>query len=351
MENQINIQRPILSIVIPVFNVEHYVKECLDSILCQDLSRCEIIAVDDGSTDKSYEILLNYQKKYPDIIKAYTQSNGRQSKARNRGVSEAKGRYIYFIDSDDYVNSGCINSLLNAINKHPEADVFQLDYIVNQYGQRVFDFKEDFPLMTLNDYFERFYNSYSSYGVTVSPYSFIYSRPFLQQNKLQYKEGLRHEDRLFLYNLVVTNGRIKLIHLDKPFYVYRIGRPGSTTTALTIANFTDRQYIWREGFNLFISNGKTAKIWINNLLCYALYVLGEAASAGFDNEIKHFYSRKDALILRNGILTNREKHLWILSVVSPKLSSRYLANKCPSWQRRLINLSFSILSKFETNYN
>lgn len=114
-----------LSIIIPVYNVEEYVSCTIDSCLDQDIdkSEYEIICVNDGSTDHSLEIL----EKYTDIpnVRIITQINSGVSVARNRGIQEAKGDYLWFIDSDDFIIKNCIPQILGWIDEHPETDMIQ----------------------------------------------------------------------------------------------------------------------------------------------------------------------------------------------------------------------------------
>lgn len=96
--------KPIVSILIPVYNVENYLEKCLDSVISQTMNNIEIICVNDGSTDHSGEILEKYQKKDKRII-VVNKENGGLPSARNAGMEIARGKYIGFVDSDDYINS------------------------------------------------------------------------------------------------------------------------------------------------------------------------------------------------------------------------------------------------------
>ena len=110
------------SFVVPVYNTSKYLKKCLDSLVKQTFKDFEVIIVNDGSTDKSKDIILKYESKY-DSIKVINQENQGLSMARNNGVKKASGKYIIFIDSDDYVEKG----LLKEIDKEIE-DVDVLRY-------------------------------------------------------------------------------------------------------------------------------------------------------------------------------------------------------------------------------
>lgn len=104
---------PLVSVIVPIYNVEKYLPKCLDSILEQTLTQIEIIGVDDGSTDRSGEILDNYAKKDP-RVRVVHQSNAGLGPARNTGLSIAKGSYIGFVDSDDWINDDFFESLFQA---------------------------------------------------------------------------------------------------------------------------------------------------------------------------------------------------------------------------------------------
>ena len=109
-----------ISIIIPIYNVQDYLKKCLDSLYLQTRPDYEIILVNDGSTDNSLSICKEYKEKYPDTI-LIDKHNGGLSDARNTGVAVATGRYIYFLDSDDWLAPNAIRPLYDmAINKNCE---------------------------------------------------------------------------------------------------------------------------------------------------------------------------------------------------------------------------------------
>ena len=142
---------PKLSIIIPVFNVERYVAKCLDSILVDNQFTGQVICVNDGSTDGSPAILAQYTKKYPNV-EIITQENAGLSAARNAGIKAAKGEYIMFVDSDDYIEPNVLKGLLTQIN-FSNLDVlrYRLQY-VNPYYEVFNPYKSD-PFRG-NDYSE-----------------------------------------------------------------------------------------------------------------------------------------------------------------------------------------------------
>ena len=110
-----------ISVIIPVYNVEQYLRECLESVINQTLSELEIICINDGSTDSSLDILREYEQKDNRII-VINKDNEGQAAARNIGISMAKGEYIGFLDSDDYIDSNFYEKLYNAAKKY-KADI------------------------------------------------------------------------------------------------------------------------------------------------------------------------------------------------------------------------------------
>ena len=110
------IQEPLISVIVPVYNSSLYLRKCLDSLLSQTFKEIEIIAVDDGSTDGASLILDEYAEIHPDLIVIH-QSNQGQGEARNTGVSVARGQYIGFVDSDDYVDGNMYKHLYSLISE------------------------------------------------------------------------------------------------------------------------------------------------------------------------------------------------------------------------------------------
>ncbi len=111
-------QKIFLSFIVPVYNVEEYLEECLDSLLTQDVTydEYEIICIDDGSTDKSGEILDSYAEKHPNIIVVHKE-NGGVSSARNCAIDIAKGEYIWFVDADDFVRKNCLSTIKGKLSE------------------------------------------------------------------------------------------------------------------------------------------------------------------------------------------------------------------------------------------
>lgn len=125
-----------VSIIVPVYNSSNYLRACLDSLVNQTLSDIEIIAIDDASSDNSLAILEEYQKKYKNLIKVLKNNkNIGQSATRNKGIKIAKGDYIGFLDSDDYVNYNMYKTMYEGAvkNNYPEIVITGLNFVKNDY--------------------------------------------------------------------------------------------------------------------------------------------------------------------------------------------------------------------------
>jgi len=221
------------SIIIPVYNVEQYLRQCLDSVIHQDYSDYEIICINDGSTDNSLAILQKYGKK-ENRIKIIDQENCGLSTARNVGIHEASGNYILFLDSDDWLEPNALQILA--------AKQYKEDMICFN-GRRCFEdgtiekpdngIKED--NMTGWEY-------YNKYGLVTRKFHFvctvlrIYKRSFLLENNLFFKEGIYHEDNLFTPIACYYAQKVKVI--PDCLYVYRI-REGSITQTVNVKRIFD----------------------------------------------------------------------------------------------------------------
>ena len=123
-----------LSVIIPVYNVQHTLERCLDSIISQPYPDWEVILVDDGSKDNSPTICDHYAEAYSNIIVIHKENKG-LSDARNVGVQHATGQYITFVDSDDYIDQSTFEEVMHILNEHPEYDMIEYPIYIH-YGDK-----------------------------------------------------------------------------------------------------------------------------------------------------------------------------------------------------------------------
>ena len=205
-----------ISIIVPVYNVEKYIKKCLDSLVNQTLKGIEVIVVNDGSPDNSQKIIDKYVKKYPNIIKSYIQENGGQGSARNFGLTKAVGEYIGYVDSDDFVELDMYEKMYN---KAKEQD---LDIVIcGSYNDdeitmnKIIDLdKNIFDDKKTNAFFGR-----------MAVWNKIYKRELLEKSKAEFRSRVWYEDLDFTVK-AISNAK-KIDYVNEPFYDYLI-RQGST---------------------------------------------------------------------------------------------------------------------------
>ena len=124
----------LISIIVPAYNVEKYIEKCLDSLLNQTFDDYQIIVVNDGSTDRTDEII---QQKYLDkVVYIDKKTNSGLSDTRNVGMKFATGEYIIFVDGDDYVNNSCIQKIRSIIKSHRDVDVVYVGHIEERNGEQ-----------------------------------------------------------------------------------------------------------------------------------------------------------------------------------------------------------------------
>lgn len=204
-----------LSIIIPMYNVEQYIGNCLDSCLNQDLPKdeYEIVVVDDGSPDNSSSIVEGYMKKYSNI-RLIHRENGGLSAARNTGLREAKGEYIWFVDSDDWIESNCLGFLVNTA-KDNDLDVlcFGLQLVYPDGRKTKYNIKceESGKVYKGEDFICRV-------KMPSAAWVAIYNRTFMESNRLSFMEGILHEDQEFTPRAYALSSNI--VFLNKAIYYY-----------------------------------------------------------------------------------------------------------------------------------
>lgn len=220
-----------LSFIIPVYNVEKYVQNCINSITHQWNENCEIILVDDGSTDYSGDIC---EKNVGEHIKVVHKANGGLSSARNEGLKHAMGKYIGFVDSDDLIEDGGVTAILNWID-YNDADVcfmqavkFYSDGVEEPLGDDILSADIDGLEPTEVIGFIASRQKYPGSACTK-----IYKRSFLERTQINFPHDRRQsEDLGFTMNCLLNAESFSVI--DAPYYRYRQSREGSiTNTAST----------------------------------------------------------------------------------------------------------------------
>ena len=216
-----------VSIIVPVYNTGKYLKECLDSLVNQTFTDTEIICINDGSTDNSLEILEEYKKKYSNIS-VYSQENSGPSITRNKGISYSNGDYIYFMDSDDYLELTAIEELYDISSKNDlDFLIFKLIYFsdetkekyTGEYYEMPFLKKWNCKVFNLQDIGKK------AIHLSVSPPGKFFKRDFIKD--MEFPQNLIYEDNVFFAEAMMKADRISFY--DKHLYNRRI-RENSITT-------------------------------------------------------------------------------------------------------------------------
>lgn len=228
---------PKYSFVIPVYNVEKYLNECVDSILSQTYKDYEIILVDDGSKDNSGKICDEYAAKY-DFIKVIHQENMGLSMARNNGVDAAEGIFIVFLDSDDYwFYNYALKDIDNTISFDVDVLIFP-SYKLFESTKGIQKDRYDYPSETLNRMGSEECLCYMIENnlFTVSSALKVFNKEFFLKNKLYYKPGIKSEDIEQWLRVVCCFPTYRF--LNKRIYVYR-QREGSITKTIDKKHLSD----------------------------------------------------------------------------------------------------------------
>ena len=260
-----------LSVIIPVYNVEKYLKECLDSITRQTVKDIEIICVDDGSTDNSPDILKEYQKK-DSRIKIITKENGGQASARNLGIKEAQGEYIAFIDSDDFIEEEMLEKLYTKANDD-NLDIAMCK--IATYNNQTGEIKDNvwyYMLGIFRDFEKDVFNHKDTKeftcNIAVTPYNKIYKTSLIKDNDILFPEGLIFEDEKFFYDIYLRAKKVSII--PEFLYYYRVSRKGSTVDIEKENDYTDIIEISKQIRQTFkeTNNYEGYKYLLNNRLIH-----------------------------------------------------------------------------------
>ena len=226
----------LLSIIVPVYQVEKYLKTCINSMLnCHGFSY-EIILVVKPSCDKSEHIANDIQKEYSDRVIIVNQDGDGLSNARNVGLRYAIGDYVAFFDSDDYIDATAFSVLMKSLKSRMPVDAVISDYYIvgNSDNISQVDTIEGEELIYDNRYLEVFLKKRRNYW---NVWQYVLRRTFLLENKLFFLEGVYSEDIEFATGVILTAK--KFAFYGKPYYYYRIGREGSLANKVTLKHVVD----------------------------------------------------------------------------------------------------------------
>lgn len=224
-----------VSIIVPVYNVEKYLPKCLESLINQTLEEIEILCVNDGSTDNSRVVLEEYSRK-SSKIKILDKKNGGLSDARNYGMNHAKGEYIGFVDSDDWVELNMFEIMYQQA-KQSNADICICNYkeIYSNKTINIEDFNKEFTIVH-----------------EASVWNKLFKNSFVEEKRVKFPVGLWYEDNAFTYKLLIS--KPKIVNVNKYLYNYRKERIGSIMNSQMSRKIYDIYSIGNEIYEYFQKN-------------------------------------------------------------------------------------------------
>jgi CDP-glycerol glycerophosphotransferase len=206
-----------VSIIVPVYNVEKYLRQCMESLVNQTLKEIEIIVVNDGSPDNSIKILEEYEKKYPDMVKVFTTENRGVSHARNYGLDHATGEYIMFVDSDDFVELNMAEKLYKkAVEDNNDLVICSRYNVYEVEGKKELKRKE-MKLFSMNQNFKMSERKFELAHISPFPWDKLFKRTLL--DGIRFPEGIRFEDLVVAFEAAVMAESIGIV--PEPLYNYR----------------------------------------------------------------------------------------------------------------------------------
>lgn len=249
------------SIIIPVYNVENYIKKCLDSVFAQTEKDYEVIVVNDGTKDNSMDIVKNYD------VKIVNQKNQGLSEARNTGLKNAKGEYILFLDSDDYIEKDLLKELNKSIKNKPDLVRFQIREVFDTYKK---DYNE---LSFTNKSGPEAFSIICNYHFVENAWAYLYKKSYLEENNFTFKKGTIHED----FGLV-------------PLVIMKASNVNSIS-------YIGYNYVQREGSIMSQKNYEKTKKKVDDFYNHYLFLIKEIDKTELDSKVfKSFIS--NSLILK-----------------------------------------------------
>lgn len=254
-----------ISIVVPVYNVELYLRECLDSILNQTYSNKEVIIVNDGSEDNSLNIALEYAKR--ENVKLINQDNRGLSVARNVGLAASTGKYVVFIDSDDFWTNNQMLSILAEYAKTHDYDFITFNGVY-YYGDRGPASRNMFRNIEIDNSLDKevkFKQLIKAGYFNMSAWSKFIKRDFLISNNIEFIPAIYGEDTPWFLEMYRKCSNFLII--NNSFYSYRQSVSGSITSGFSEKQYSDLKYV----IDLEIDNSKKLNSY-ETYLSYVAYI-------------------------------------------------------------------------------
>lgn len=266
---------PKFSIIIPVYNVEKYIKKCLDSVLNQTYKDYEVIVVDDGTEDDSIKLIEDYP------VKIVHQKNQGLSAARNHGAKIAKGEYIIFLDSDDYWNKDLLKKISSSIKDEPDIVRFQIQEVDETGNKKIYE-EESFQNKNGVEAFDLI----SKYHYVENAWCYAIKRAYYEKEKFEFKKGTIHEDFGLIPLVIIKAQKVNSI------------------------NYIGYNYLQRQGSIMSTKNYRHTQKKVKDMYEHYNYLIQEIDKTKLDSKVfKSFIS--NSLILKICELEKKEYKIYL----------------------------------------
>lgn len=307
-------ETPLITVVIPVYNIKEYLPKCINSVLGQEYKNLEIILIDDGSTDESGLLCDKYAEKHKNITVIH-QNNKGLGGARNTGIDNASGQFIFFLDSDDYLCKKYIKILFDYISKNNLDVAFGGHNIVNEKGQCI----HSMNLKEKSDYEDAFDFALRNKYVPTMAWGKLYKTKLFQEHNIRFTEHRFYEDVNTVYKVFYYTNKVIQIPYNGYFWLqrdYSISRNITTKhiedmflNLSDVENFLKENNIWNKYFNAFqhryilFSTLLVEKIELydNNNIFFELYLrLNEKFNSAYfpEEKVREIFKKNPNRLLR-----------------------------------------------------
>jgi len=198
-----------VSIIVPIYNTEKYLRKCIDSLLNQNIDNYEILLINDSSPDNSQKIIEEYVNKYPNIVKGFIKENGGLGDTRNYAIPYANGQYLLFVDSDDYIKENCLKKLVYTMNEN-NLDILVFDF-VKVYNNEKFIHEKSMNCISSTEYILSTPNACNK----------MFRRNLFEKYQIQFPTEIWYEDLAVIPSLIKYTDKIGYINEGIYYYQFR----------------------------------------------------------------------------------------------------------------------------------
>lgn len=308
---------PLISVIVPVYNVEQYLNKCVDSIIDQTYRNIEILLIDDGSTDTSGAICDEYSQRY-DNVKTYHKKNGGLSSARNYGIERAAGEYLGFVDSDDYIHKEMYERLYSLIREY-DADLAECK-LTDVYNGKVRSAGKETEVVVVNSETAIDY-AFKAEIASVAAVDKLYRRSLFDH--IRYPEGKTIEDGYVIVDILSECNRVVISSEELYYYVHRKG--SITTNAFSKKNLDaidtyEKNYrIIKDKYPAILDTAKMRLCWANFYVLDKIIYDNSEENKETKKKVISFLRKNCGFILRNEQFTKGRKFATAMLMISPKL--------------------------------